>query len=132
MQNNTSLISKLWVLDLQCHENDYIDIAHHYRLYNSLQILCINTFILFLFQLYNFGETVSIVFWTESWKPQSFYDKIMKNLNAGLHTLCLLGNNDSHSIYITKHQMYQTKHTNTEKQFTCQVSLAIRSLSYSI
>uniref|UniRef100_A0A3Q2DGK2 diphthine methyl ester synthase n=1 Tax=Cyprinodon variegatus TaxID=28743 RepID=A0A3Q2DGK2_CYPVA len=44
-------------------------------------------------QLYNFGETVSVVFWTETWKPESFYDKICKNRAAGLHTLCLLGEN---------------------------------------
>ncbi|XP_039984256.1 diphthine methyl ester synthase [Xiphias gladius] len=41
-------------------------------------------------QLYNFGETVSLVFWTETWRPESFYDKICKNRAAGLHTLCLL------------------------------------------
>ncbi|XP_057697274.1 diphthine methyl ester synthase isoform X2 [Corythoichthys intestinalis] len=41
-------------------------------------------------QLYNFGETVSLVFWTESWRPESFYDKILQNREAGLHTLCLL------------------------------------------
>ena len=42
-------------------------------------------------QLYHFGETVSIPFWTESWKPDSFVDKIESNLQRGLHTLCLLG-----------------------------------------
>ncbi|KAL2089278.1 hypothetical protein ACEWY4_013966 [Coilia grayii] len=41
-------------------------------------------------QLYNFGETVSIVFWTDSWRPESFYDKIKRNRDAGMHTLCLL------------------------------------------
>lgn len=41
-------------------------------------------------QLYNFGETVSIVFWTADWRPDSFYDKIARNRKAGLHTLCLL------------------------------------------
>lgn len=41
-------------------------------------------------QLYRFGETISIVFWTENWKPDSFYDKIKTNRNNGLHTLCLL------------------------------------------
>uniref|UniRef100_A0A673NP86 diphthine methyl ester synthase n=1 Tax=Sinocyclocheilus rhinocerous TaxID=307959 RepID=A0A673NP86_9TELE len=40
--------------------------------------------------LYNFGETVSIVFWTDTWRPESFYDKIKKNRDMGLHTLCLL------------------------------------------
>lgn len=42
-------------------------------------------------QLYNFGETVSIPFWTETWEPDSFLDKIEANLERGLHTLCLLG-----------------------------------------
>lgn len=41
-------------------------------------------------QLYNFGRTVSIVFFTESWRPDSFYEKIKSNKAAGLHTLCLL------------------------------------------
>ncbi|XP_022253632.1 diphthine methyl ester synthase-like isoform X3 [Limulus polyphemus] len=41
-------------------------------------------------QLYSFGETVSIVFWTDDWKPDSFYDKILANTTRGLHTHCLL------------------------------------------
>ena len=41
-------------------------------------------------QLYQFGITVSLVFFTENWKPDSFYDKIKKNRENGLHTLCLL------------------------------------------
>ncbi|KAF2898688.1 hypothetical protein ILUMI_07489 [Ignelater luminosus] len=41
-------------------------------------------------QLYSFGETVSIPYWTEDWKPDSFYDKILSNYNRNLHTLCLL------------------------------------------
>ncbi|CAG0921640.1 unnamed protein product [Notodromas monacha] len=41
-------------------------------------------------QLYSFGETVSIPFWTESWKPDSFFDKILANHERNLHTLCLL------------------------------------------
>ena len=41
-------------------------------------------------QLYNYGQTVSIVFWTDDWKPDSFYDKIKENQKMGLHTLCLL------------------------------------------
>ncbi|XP_076353188.1 diphthine methyl ester synthase isoform X2 [Tachypleus tridentatus] len=41
-------------------------------------------------QLYNFGETVSIVFWTDDWKPDSFYNKILANKTRGLHTHCLL------------------------------------------
>uniref|UniRef100_A0A182NCV3 diphthine methyl ester synthase n=1 Tax=Anopheles dirus TaxID=7168 RepID=A0A182NCV3_9DIPT len=41
-------------------------------------------------QLYHFGETVSIPYWDDNWKPDSFYDKIAANLKHGLHTLCLL------------------------------------------
>ncbi|XP_018328941.1 diphthine methyl ester synthase [Agrilus planipennis] len=41
-------------------------------------------------QLYNFGETVSIPYWTETWKPDSFFDKIISNFQRKLHTLCLL------------------------------------------
>lgn len=41
-------------------------------------------------QLYHFGPTVSIPFFTESWKPASFYDKIRANKTLGWHTLCLL------------------------------------------
>lgn len=41
-------------------------------------------------QLYNFGQTVSMVFFTEDWKPSSFYDRIKENRHIGLHTLVLL------------------------------------------
>ncbi|PVU88794.1 hypothetical protein BB561_005689 [Smittium simulii] len=41
-------------------------------------------------QLYNFGQTISMVFFTESWRPDSWYEKIKENSSIGLHTLCLL------------------------------------------
>ena len=41
-------------------------------------------------QLYNFGQTVSFCFWTDTWRPQSFIDKVVVNKKIGLHTLCLL------------------------------------------
>ncbi|KAI5956383.1 DPH5 [Candida jiufengensis] len=41
-------------------------------------------------QLYQFGQTISLVFFTDSWKPDSFYNKIMENRKIGLHTLILL------------------------------------------
>ncbi|KAI9759769.1 MAG: diphthine synthase [Candelina submexicana] len=41
-------------------------------------------------QLYNFGQTVSMVFFTDTWKPSSFYDRIKENRQIGLHTLVLL------------------------------------------
>jgi len=42
-------------------------------------------------QLYNFGQTISIPFFTDTWRPDSFYDRIKENRTIGLHTLCLLG-----------------------------------------
>lgn len=36
------------------------------------------------------AQAVSIVFFTDSWRPDSFYDKIAANRKMGLHTLCLL------------------------------------------
>ncbi|KAL5531948.1 DPH5 [Sanghuangporus sanghuang] len=41
-------------------------------------------------QLYNFGQAVSLVFFTETWKPDSFYDHIRENADLGMHTLVLL------------------------------------------
>ena len=41
-------------------------------------------------QLYNFGQTVSMVFFLDNWKPTSFYDRIAENRKIGLHTLVLL------------------------------------------
>lgn len=41
-------------------------------------------------QLYNFGQCVSLVFFTETWRPASFYDRVAENRTLGLHTLLLL------------------------------------------
>lgn len=41
-------------------------------------------------QLYNFGQTVSMVFFTENWKPASYYDRVKENVQLGLHTLVLV------------------------------------------
>lgn len=41
-------------------------------------------------QLYNFGQTISIPFFDEKWRPTSFYEKIRYNRLGGMHTLCLL------------------------------------------
>lgn len=35
-------------------------------------------------------QSISIVFFTKSWRPDSFYDRIRDNRRAGVHTLCLL------------------------------------------
>lgn len=41
-------------------------------------------------QLYRYGEAVSVPFFSDSWRPDSFYGKIAANAKLGLHTLCLL------------------------------------------
>ncbi|KAG8470460.1 hypothetical protein KFE25_008881 [Diacronema lutheri] len=40
--------------------------------------------------LYRYGETISIPYFTETWRPDSFYDRLVSNRRCGLHTLCLL------------------------------------------
>lgn len=40
-------------------------------------------------QAYNFGQTVSVPFWTEEWKPDSWLERIQENLDRGNHTLVL-------------------------------------------
>jgi diphthine methyl ester synthase len=41
-------------------------------------------------QLYSFGQAVSIPFWTDTWKPDSWLGRIQENVGLGLHTLVLL------------------------------------------
>jgi diphthine methyl ester synthase len=40
--------------------------------------------------LYNFGQTVSIPFYEDNWKPTSFVPKLEYNLKGDMHKLCLL------------------------------------------
>jgi diphthine synthase len=40
--------------------------------------------------LYNFGQTISIPFFTDSWRPSSWLARIEENDRIGLHTLALL------------------------------------------
>jgi diphthine synthase len=41
-------------------------------------------------ELYKFGRTTSLPFWTDNFKPESAYDAILENWQRGLHTLVLL------------------------------------------
>ncbi|KAL1405556.1 diphthine synthase [Vanrija albida] len=41
-------------------------------------------------QMYNFGQSISLPFYTESWTPDSWYDRLEENLRFGMHTLVLL------------------------------------------
>ncbi|WFD00303.1 diphthine methyl ester synthase [Malassezia yamatoensis] len=38
---------------------------------------------------YNFGQTISVPFWTDDWRPDSWLERIGENSQFGLHTLCL-------------------------------------------
>lgn len=40
--------------------------------------------------LYNFGQTISIPFFTDSWRPSSWLARVEENDRLGLHTLALL------------------------------------------
>jgi diphthine synthase len=40
--------------------------------------------------LYNFGQTTSMPFFTDSWRPASWYDRVAENAKLGLHSLILL------------------------------------------
>ncbi|KAF2859513.1 Diphthine synthase [Piedraia hortae CBS 480.64] len=40
--------------------------------------------------LYKFGQTVSMPFFSENWKPESWYDRLKGNSELGLHSLVLL------------------------------------------
>ncbi|KAL9615720.1 MAG: hypothetical protein Q9160_009310 [Pyrenula sp. 1 TL-2023] len=40
--------------------------------------------------LYTYGQTVSMPFFTDNWRPSSFYEKLAENATLGLHTLVLL------------------------------------------
>lgn len=40
-------------------------------------------------QGYNFGQTVSVPFWTDTWRPDSWLERIGENVRLGMHTLLL-------------------------------------------
>ncbi|MBR9700521.1 diphthine synthase, partial [Candidatus Woesearchaeota archaeon] len=41
-------------------------------------------------ELYRYGKTVSIPYWSKGYEPTSFLNGIKENSERGLHTLCLL------------------------------------------
>lgn len=41
-------------------------------------------------QMYNFGQAISLPFYTQTWTPDSWYDRLEENLKYGMHTLVLL------------------------------------------
>jgi len=63
-------------------KNIPVEVIHNTSILNAVAVTGL--------QLYTFGQTVSIVFWTDKWRPDSFYGKIKQNRDISLHTLCLL------------------------------------------
>ncbi|XP_050675382.1 diphthine methyl ester synthase-like [Leptidea sinapis] len=41
-------------------------------------------------KFFDFGNIVSIPLWTETWKPSSFFYKIVDNFSRNLHSFCVL------------------------------------------
>ena len=41
-------------------------------------------------QLYRFGQVLSLCFWTDTWRPDSWYDRLLSNRREGIHTLLLV------------------------------------------
>lgn len=59
-----------------------VNVVHNASIMNSVAVTGL--------QLYRFGETISLCFWTDTDRPTSYYDKLVANRKRGLHTLCLL------------------------------------------
>ena len=54
--------------------------------------------------IYKFGRTVTIPFWTENFKPTSFFKHILENISSGLHTLVLLDIDKKNNRYMTANE----------------------------
>jgi diphthine synthase len=62
--------------------NVKIEVLHNASIMNACGISGLS--------LYRFGETVTIPYFTKTWRPYSFYEKILKNYECDYHTLVLL------------------------------------------
>ena len=70
-------------LYIRCiNENVKVIVVNNASILNSIGVTGLS--------LYKFGQTVSIPFFTQKWRPYSFYDKICLNYKNDLHTLLLL------------------------------------------
>ena len=80
LHHSATTHTDLW---LRCnHENIDVQVVHNASIMNA--VACSGL------QLYHFGETISMCFFTPTWRPDSFYEKIKLNRQRGQHTLCLL------------------------------------------
>ena len=81
-------------------------------------------------QLYSFGATISIPYFTETWRPDSFYDKIVYNAGGGMHTLCLLGkghmDDGAKRVYLFLNKWPRRQLATASLQRGCGVHLRVR------
>jgi diphthine synthase len=67
----------------RCHSaNIPVHVAHNASIMNAIGVAGL--------QLYRYGQTLSLCFWTDSWRPASWYDRLLMNRAVGCHTLLLL------------------------------------------
>ena len=81
LKNRATTHSDLWIRAKE--RNIEVEVIHNASIMNACSCCGL--------QLYRFGQAVSLCFFTETWRPDSFYERIVQNHSIGLHTLCLLG-----------------------------------------
>ena len=59
-----------------------VEVVHNASIVNAVGVTGL--------QLYAFGQIVSIPFFRDGWRPDSWYDRLQVNAAARLHSLCLL------------------------------------------
>lgn len=70
-------------LIVRCHEKGItFKVVHNASIINAVGCCGL--------QLYRFGQVLSLCFWTDTWRPDSWYERLKSNRNAGIHTLLLL------------------------------------------
>lgn len=79
--NSATTHSDLWIRAKE--RNIEVQVIHNASIMNACSCCGL--------QLYRFGQTISLCFFTETWRPDSFYERIVQNHSIDLHTLCLLG-----------------------------------------
>lgn len=70
-------------LVVRCHErNIKLGVIHNASIINAVGCCGL--------QLYRFGQVLSLCFWTDTWRPDSWYSRLADNRRVGTHTLLLL------------------------------------------
>ena len=70
-------------LMVRCHEQGIeVKVVHNASIINAVGCCGL--------QLYRFGQVLSMCFWTETWRPDSWYPRLLANKKEGVHTLLLL------------------------------------------